>query len=127
MVFKKVTNVEKAFVAIFIYMISKGDEEMFEPSKKMYMTRNISERLSGGHILFIVTYLHDNHATLSDYLQVFEFVIEESKQLLIQRQEEPKRESKFVVEIGGCNPINETVWAIDQGDEGVIILYPEDY
>jgi hypothetical protein len=100
---------------------------MFERNKPMYMTRAISEELSQEHLNFIVEYLLNNRAKLDDYLQVFEFYIENNEQWLIQRQEVPNRETTIYVQLKRSKPINRKVWVMDQGSEGVIVLFPEDY
>ncbi|WP_420812971.1 DUF960 family protein [Peribacillus acanthi] len=64
---------------------------------------------------------------LNDYLQIFEFYIEDNQQWLIQRQEEPNRETTIYVELKASEPISCKVWVMDQGGEGIIILFPEDY
>ncbi|MFD1734996.1 DUF960 family protein [Bacillus salitolerans] len=100
---------------------------MFESNKPIYMTKTISEKLSKGHRDFIVHYIVEKQSTLEDYLQIFEFYIENNKQWLIQRQEEPNRETTICLELVKSEPIECKVWVMDQGGEGIIILFPEDY
>ncbi|MFD2443707.1 DUF960 family protein [Bacillus sp. CGMCC 1.16607] len=99
---------------------------MFETDKSMYMTKAVSEELGNDHQQFIIQYLLENQSILTDYLQVFEFYIENDKQWLIQRQEEPSRETTIFVGLENNKPIKRTVWVIDQGNE-IVILFPEDY
>lgn len=103
---------------------------MFEPSKRFYMTRAIAEELSielGQYIFhYIFQYILKNHQELTDYLQIFEFYIENNQQWLIQRQEKSERETIIHVEFTTARPINRKVWVMDQV-EHVMILFPEDY
>lgn len=100
---------------------------MFESNKPFYMTRAVAEELSHEHQQFILQYIYENHEQLTDYFQIFEFYIENGKQWLIQRQEQPNRETTIFVPVKKCSPIKRKVWAIDSGQEGVTILYSEDY
>lgn len=90
------------------------------------MTRAVAEELPEEHIQFIIKYLESYQDRLTDYLQVFEFYIENKEQFLIQRQEVPNRETTIFVPLKECNSINRTVWAMDQNDH-VMFLFPEDY
>ncbi|ARD48838.1 DUF960 family protein [Sporosarcina sp. P33] len=99
---------------------------MFDPTKPFYMTRAIAEELSEEHQQFILQYIHQHHQHLNDYLQIFEFYIEDGEQWLVQRQEQPERETTIFVGLEETEPINEKVWVQDQQDY-VIILYPQDY
>lgn len=91
------------------------------------MTRAVSEELSIEHQHFIIQFLQEHHAHLTDYLQVFEFYVENNKQWLIQKQEVPNRETTIFVMLEDCQPVERKVWVMDQEREGIIILFPEDY
>lgn len=93
----------------------------------MYMTRAVAEELSTEHQQFIFRYLRQLQNQLTDYLQVFKFYIENNQQFLIQKQEVPHRETTIFVTLEESRPIERTVWAMDQGREGIVILFPEDY
>lgn len=95
--------------------------------KKIFVTRRIAEELPAEHQFFIVKYLHENDEQLTDYFQVFEFYTENHQQWLIQRQEVPERETTIFVGLTEEEAIDRTVWAINQGEDGTIILFPEDY
>ncbi|MCP1143660.1 DUF960 family protein [Lysinibacillus endophyticus] len=99
---------------------------MFEPTKQFYMTRAIAEELSVEHQQFILKYIFEHHQKLTDYLQIFEFYIENEQQWLIQRQEEPERETTIYVELTTIRPIERKIWVMDELDH-VMILFPEDY
>ncbi|RKQ12140.1 DUF960 family protein [Ureibacillus endophyticus] len=99
---------------------------MFEPNKLFYMTRAIAEELPVEHQQFIVQYILKHHQQLTDYLQIFEFYIEDDQQWFIQRQEEPERETTIFVELTTARPIERKVWIMDQVDH-VMMLFPEDY
>lgn len=99
---------------------------MFELTKRFYMTRAISEELPVEHQQFILQYIFEHHQLLSDYLQIFEFYIEIDQQWLIQRQEEPERETTIAIYLVETDPIHRKVWVMDQVDH-VMILFPEDY
>lgn len=100
---------------------------MFERNKPRYMTRTVAETLSKEHQQFLLRYLDEKQERLTDYLQIFEFYVENNQQWLIQRQEVPNRETTIFVQLEEAEPIERTVWVMDQGLEGVIILFPEDY
>jgi len=90
------------------------------------MTRTVSDELSQEYKQFIIQYIHENHKQLTDYLQIFDFYIEDEQQWLTQRQEEPKREKVVYVALKTSKPIQRKVWVMDQ-DDHVILLFPEDY
>lgn len=95
--------------------------------KKVYITRGIKDELPYEHQFFIVKYLHEYEQHLTDYLQVFEFYTENNQQWLLQRQEVPERESTVFVGLVNTEAIDRTVWVMEQGEGGFIILFPEDY
>ncbi|MEL4024036.1 DUF960 family protein [Lysinibacillus endophyticus] len=99
---------------------------MFEPNKPFYMTRAVAQELPVEHQQFILQYIFEHHQQLTDYLQIFEFYIEKDQQWLVQRQEEPERETTIYVELTAAIPIERKVWVMDQV-ENVMILIPEDY
>ena len=99
---------------------------MFEPTKPFYMTRAISEELPVEHQQFILQYIFEHHQQLNDYLQIFEFYMENDQQWLIQRQEEPERETTIAIHLVETGPIHRKVWVMDQIDH-VMILFPKDY
>ncbi|MEK4712065.1 DUF960 family protein [Sporosarcina sp. FSL K6-5500] len=92
-----------------------------------YMTRAINEELNQEHLHFIIKYLFEHSEQLTDYLQIFEFYTVNDQQWLLQRQEEPHRETVIPVQLIATEPINRKVWVMEQGDEGIMILFPEDY
>lgn len=99
---------------------------MFEKHKPKYMTKTIAIKLSEEHQQFIIDFIDRNGNQLNDYLQIFEFYIENNQQWLVQRQEKPNRESTIFVELNYSESINRKVWVMDQGNQ-VIVLFPEDY
>lgn len=99
---------------------------MFESTKPFYMTRTVADELSYEHKQVIIKYLFEHYEQLTDYLQIFEFFIEGKQQWLLQRQEEPNREITIPILLEEAAPIDRKVWAMDQGNE-CIILFPEDY
>lgn len=98
---------------------------MFEQSKPFYMTKAISEELPVEHQQFLLQYFKHYHQ-LTDYLQIFEFYIENDQQWLKQWQEEPERETILAIHFTETDPIHRKVWVMDQVDY-VMILFPEDY
>lgn len=99
---------------------------MFETHKPIYMTKAVAEEMSEEHLYYIIQYLIEKIEQLTDYLQVFEFYIENGGQWLIQRQEVPERETTQFVDLKETKPIYRKVWVLDQHDH-VMILFPEDY
>ena len=99
---------------------------MFEPAKPFYMTRAVADELSAEHQQFIVQYILEHQEQLTDYLQIFEFYVDDGKQWLVQRQEQPERETTVFVELQEAKPIVRKVWVISEGNHR-ILLFPEDY
>ncbi|PIC95705.1 hypothetical protein CSV69_10215 [Sporosarcina sp. P26b] len=100
---------------------------MFSVDKPIYVTRAIAEELPGEHQLFIYQYFWNQQEVMTDYLQVFNFYIEDGHQFVIQSQEQPERETIMKVPLQKQEPIERTVWMMDQGEDGTIILFPNDY
>ncbi|WP_163151592.1 DUF960 family protein [Anoxybacillus sp. MB8] len=99
---------------------------MFERYKPRYMTRAVADRLSEEHVQFIFRYIDEKNERMTDYLQVFEFYVENNEQWLIQRQEQPERETTVFVPLKQATPIEQTVWVMDQRDY-IILLFPSCY
>lgn len=100
---------------------------MFDNDKQIFVTKAIAEQLCAEHQFFILKYIHEFGEKMRDYLQVFEFYIENGEQWLIQRQEVPEQETTVHVGLDKEKAIDRTVWVMGQGDDGRIILFPEDY
>ena len=99
---------------------------MYQSVQGYYMTRAVADELSGEHQQFVLQYLVKQRKQLTDYLQVFEFYIENNEQWLRQRQEVPYREVIVEMKLNKAKPIERTVWSIV--DDGyVTVLFPEDY
>jgi hypothetical protein len=79
---------------------------MFEKDKPTYMTRTIANELDKEHQQFILRYIDENGEQLTDYLQIFEFYIENNQQWLVQRQEEPNRETTILTNLNDSEPID---------------------
>lgn len=90
------------------------------------MTKAVAETLPSEHQQFILNYLVAQAEQLTDYLQVFEFYIENGEQWLKQRQEVPYSESLVSINLCKAKPINRTVWTIVD-DQHATLLFPEDY
>ncbi|WP_339812762.1 DUF960 family protein [Paenibacillus sp. FSL R7-0189] len=64
-----------------------------------------------------------------DYLQIFELSVREANgqklQYVVHRQEQPKRRTKYMLKYIP-NPINLTVWIVDEATHAIIML-PEEY
>lgn len=99
---------------------------MYQSIKGYYMTRDVANELPGEHQQFILHYLVKQQKQLTDYLQVFEFYVENDEQWLRQRQEAPYREFILAVKLGKEKPIERTVWSIVE-NHCVTLLFPEDY
>ena len=99
---------------------------MYQSVQGYYMTRAVADELPGEHQQFILQYLVKQQKQLTDYLQVFEFYIENNEQWLRQRQEIPYREVIVEIKLNKAKPIERAVWSIV--DDGyVTVLFPEDY
>ncbi|KFZ43675.1 hypothetical protein CS060_13135 [Anoxybacillus flavithermus] len=99
---------------------------MFERYKPRYMTRAVADTLSEEHLQFILRYVDERNEQMTDYLQVFEFYVQNHEQWLVQRQEQPERETTVFVPLEKAPPIEQTVWVMDQQDH-VIVLFPSCY
>lgn len=100
---------------------------MFNHDRQIFVTKAIAEQLSAEHQFFILKYIHEFSENMTDYLQVFEFYTEDDEQWVIQRQEVPDLETTVKVELDKEKAIDRTVWVMDQGPDGHLILFPEDY
>lgn len=100
---------------------------MFTSEKPIYVTRAIAEELPAEHQFFIYQYITEHYKKLTDYLQVFDFFIKDNQQWLTQRQEEPERTTTISMILQNDKPIHRTVWVMNQGEDGAIILFPSDY
>lgn len=101
---------------------------MFDNKTERYMTRTIAEELHM-EIAFILWQLIDaqNEQNVeTDYLQVFELSVSDSKQVIIHRQEVPEIKGSCIRTLEDTEPITSTIWCIDNGD-GQVMLFPEDY
>lgn len=58
---------------------------------------------------------------------MFKFYIEDGNQFVIQSQEQPESETIMNVPLRNQKPIDLTVWMMDQGEDGTMILFPNDY
>lgn len=100
---------------------------IFSIDKPIYVTRAIAETFPAEHQLFLYQFFLNHHAIMTDYLQVFKFYAEEGNQFVIQSQEEPERETVIHMPLQEEKPIEVTVWMMDQGSDGTMILFPSDY
>ncbi|URM33404.1 DUF960 domain-containing protein [Cytobacillus firmus] len=102
---------------------------MFEDQGKRYMTRSIAETLHIEIQLFLWSLLDEKVSKEEelDYLQVFELSVKNGKQCIIHRQEQPPNKQQWIVELQHTKPLNCTIWCMDNGSEGQIMLYPSDY
>lgn len=99
---------------------------MFEIHKPRYMTSRIAEELSEEHLTFIIRYMDKHQKNLTDYLQIFDFYVENDQQWVVQRQEVPEKETTIFVKLDKATPIERKVWVMDQEDY-VMVLFAEDY
>lgn len=101
---------------------------MFSNKKERYITRAIADNLNI-EIQVLLWGLIDRQQAQGDtldYLQVFDLKKEHNQQLIIHRQEEPKREREYTIVLRHGSPVNLTVWCIDDGSHQTMLL-PGDY
>jgi len=101
---------------------------MFDNKEQRYMTRGVAEELHTeiAILLWQLIDVKNMHAIELDYLQVFELSISNEKQAIIHRQEVPERQAFLIHPLENTEPINRTIWCIDNGDNQMM-LFPEDY
>ncbi|MEK4712036.1 DUF960 family protein [Sporosarcina sp. FSL K6-5500] len=102
---------------------------MFEHTDRRYVSSAIAEELHP-EIMVILWRLIDTKKHLNvelDYQQVFELTESNDKQVIIHRQEVPPMKSFRILPLQDTKPINRTVWCMDMGEEGQMMLFPEDY
>jgi len=103
---------------------------MFDNKTKRYVTRAIAEELHMEIAIILwqlIDRLNDQEIEL-DYLQVFELSVSEDNQLAItHRQEVPVRRETWIIPLEEAEPITRTVWCIHNGEEGQMMLFPQDY
>ncbi len=101
---------------------------MFLNKKERYITRAIADNLHMEiQVLLwgLIDHQQEQREKL-DYLQVFELKKKHNQQLIIHRQEEPKREREYSIALENGSPVNLTVWCIDDGSHQTMLL-PSDY
>lgn len=100
---------------------------MFSFDDEIFMTSTIARELPVEHQQFIYHYFKTRQEIMTDYLQIFQFYVQDEKQFLLQSQEQPERETIVEVPLQKEEPIEQTVWMMNQGEDGSIILFPSDY
>lgn len=101
---------------------------MFTNQNRRFMTRAIAESLHM-EVQVLLWNLIDHQRKQGnelDYLQVFELTSNGDKQKILHRQEVPPLERSWLIALRGTQPIDSTVWCIDDG-ENQMMLYPSDY
>lgn len=101
---------------------------MFDYNAERYMTRAIAEEVPLRIALHLWSLINEQivKGVELDYIQVFELSANNKKQAIIHRQEIPKRESFWIIPLEDVEPIDRTIWCIDNG-ENQMMLFPEDY
>lgn len=102
---------------------------MFRYAEKRYMTNSVVENLHPEiqGLLWSLIDQRDTDRAEVDSLLVFELYVFDSKQGIRHRQEQLPLEQHWLVELQDTEPITSTIWFIDQGKNGQIMLYPSDY
>lgn len=92
------------------------------------MTRAIAEELNM-EIVSILWELIDTMVEQNvslDYLQVFDLVESDGKQVIIHKQEVPEMQGKHTRKLQKTKALMATIWCLDKG-ESQVMLFPQDY
>ena len=101
---------------------------MFEREKHRYATRQISSNVSVEiqTLLWRVIDRRRNNQEPLDYLQVFHLQRSGDMQRILNKQEQPLMEMVAQLELKDSQPIDTTIWVIDDGSH-CIMLFPNEY
>jgi hypothetical protein len=101
---------------------------MFERDKPRYATRQIASSVSVEiqGILWRMIDTRCNNQEALDYLQVFHLQRIGDMQMITNKQEQPPMEMVVRLELKGSQPIDTTIWIMDDGSH-CTMLFPNDY
>ncbi|EWG12035.1 DUF960 family protein [Cytobacillus firmus] len=101
---------------------------MFNKTSNRYMTRSIAKEIHPEIAMRLWNLIDERKMEEDelDYLQVFELFIEDGKQLVLHRQEQPSYSKQWLIELKHTVPIPSTIWCIDDG-QSQMMLFPTDY
>lgn len=101
---------------------------MFERDKPRYATQQIALNVSV-EIQILLWRIMDNRRYTQeplDYLQVFHLQRNGDMQRVVNKQEEPAMEMIVQLELKESQPIDTTIWIMDNGSR-CIMLFPNEY
>lgn len=96
-------------------------------SKERYVTKQVAAEIPVSIQRFL-WYLIDEEVRKDkdlDYLQIFEVKPVQAGQIVIHRQEQPKRNQELFLPVEDNKRISKTIWVIDSGYQ--TMLLPEEY
>ena len=95
---------------------------MFKNQK--FITRGVSSEVSLLLQLFMWQCIEEMPLT-KDYLQVFEFTLEDGKQKIIHSQEEPEFKREYLLNLTDAPIFIGKIFVIDDGDHSTMLLASE--
>jgi Staphylococcal protein of unknown function (DUF960) len=101
---------------------------MFENNKPKYATQQIASNVSAeiqGLLWRIMDSRRNNQEPL-DYLQVFRLQRNGDRQRITNKQEQPPMELVVQLELNESQPIDTTIWIVDDGSH-CTMMFPNDY
>lgn len=101
---------------------------MFERDKPRYATQQIALNVSVEVqvLLWRIMDSRRNNQEPLDYLQVFHLKKSSNMQRIVNKQEEPPMEMIVQLELKESQPIDTTIWIMDDGSH-CIMLFPNEY
>ncbi len=101
---------------------------MFEKEKPRYATRQIASNVSVEIQVLLWTIIDNqrNNQEPLDYLQMFHLQRISDMQMITNKQEQPPMEMVVRLDLKESQPIDTTIWIIDDGSH-CIMLFPNEY
>lgn len=96
---------------------------MFEPEKKLYLTRGVDANIPLELQIFLWNAI-DNMPEPKDYLQIFELTYKDGLQYIFHKSEQPEFEMTYILP-DVRNPVNAKVYCIDSVEYCTMLLAEE--
>jgi hypothetical protein len=102
---------------------------MFEKEKDRFVTRSVDSEVpveTQALIWNFIDELKEKRQSEMDYLQVFQLIVQDGIQVIINTQEEPLKEDCIKVSLPKNKMLTTKIWVIDDGNYSTM-LFPSDY
>ncbi|REB74250.1 hypothetical protein CP883_09705 [Cutibacterium acnes] len=106
----------------------KGGGNMFEKDRPRYATQQIASNVSVEIqvLLWRIIDSRRNNQEPLDYLQVFHLQRSGDRQRITNKQEQPPMEMVVKLELKESQPIDTTIWIVDDGFH-CTMMFPNEY